>query len=183
MTNFDRKSFAGKAIVFLIILNLATLAVLWSFVFRRPPGRPPRPNDGGPGDVPSFLKSELRLTDEQSKSFDVLRERLGDSVRPVQDEIRRLMEAAVEEIFKPQVGEKALEDLAARIGAERAKEVGQLFLHLRGLMAVCRPEQVVKLHSIMTEFLIRIGAVNPDPPKGERVPSQGRPGGRPERDR
>jgi len=187
---FDHKSFEGRAVIFLVVLNLLTLAMLWFFLFRRPPGREPLPpRDGGPMEASSFVKRELALSEEQSKAFDALRERLGTAVHPVHEEIRKLMAAAVEDIFKPDGGAASLGDLAARIGEERAKEVTQLFLHLKGLAALCRPDQLATLHAIMNEFLVKIGAVLPPPPKGlggergPRPPSERRGEGGPPPDR
>lgn len=172
MDDSIKKPFTQKAIPFLIILNLITMAALWYVLFRKPPGpRPPR--DAGTGqDVQSFLRRELSLTDEQAAKFAELRDKFTSSAGPLQDEMRKLNETVIAEMLKPQADKTVIETLTARIGALRGEEEKLLFFHFQDLMAACSPEQKAKFQSIMREFLIRIGFLNQPggPGRGPRPP-------------
>ncbi|MCX6563346.1 MAG: periplasmic heavy metal sensor [Candidatus Aminicenantes bacterium] len=183
MDAFSEKPFTQKLTIFLIILNLITMAALWYVVFRRPPGgRPPREVGKGQ-DVQSFLRRELNLSDEQAAAFANLRDRFLDTARPLHDEIRKSNEATLTELLKAQADQRTIETLTARIGTLRGEEEKLLFLHFQELMAVCRPDQKIKFQSIMREFLVMIGFFEASGAPRNSPPPQDRRGGPPPQDR
>jgi len=161
MDDSAKKSITQKAVPFLIILNLVTMAALWYVLFRKPPApRPPRAAGQGQDVVQSFLRRELSLTDEQAATFLKLRDKFVASTGPLQEELRTLNETIIAEMLKPQPDKAAIEKATARIGILRGEERKLLFFHFLDLMDVCRPEQKDKFHSILREFLTRIGFLN-----------------------
>jgi len=173
MDDSTEKSITQKAVPFLIILNLVTMAALWYVLFRKPPApRPPRAAGQGQDGVQSFLRRELGLTDEQAATFAKLRDKFVASTGPLQEEMRTLNETIISEMLKPQPDKAAIETATSRIGVLRGEEQKLLFFHFQDLMDACRPEQKDKFHSIMREFLTRIGFLNQPggPGRGPRPP-------------
>lgn len=151
----------------LIVLNIATLAAIWLTVIRKPfRGGPPADGAGGPEEVQSFLRRELGLSSDQAAAFDAIRDRFVEAARPTHEEIRKLKEEALAEMFKPEPDRAVLGALTSRIGVLRGDEERLLSLHFLDLMASLRPEQRPKFQSILREFMIRIGALEPDGPPG-----------------
>lgn len=164
------------AIALLIILNLLTLAALWLTIFHRSPGAPPPWRGGGTEDPQRFLSRELNLTEAQAKEFDDLRDHFLKTAGPIHEEIGRLKESLIEEMFRPQVDASRIKTLIEEIGVRRADEEKRLLNHFQDLVNACRPEQKPKFQAIMREFMTMIGALDPPrPPQGRP-----RPGGGPE---
>jgi hypothetical protein len=178
-------------IALLVILNLLTLAALWLTVFHRSPGGPPPWRGGEARDPRLFLNRELNLTAAQAKEFDDLRNRFFKAARPLHDEIGRLKESLIGEMFRPQHDMVRMKTLIEEIGAHRADEEKRLLNHFLDMVNACRPDQKARFQAIIREFMTMIGALDPpDPPEGlprpgdgpERGPDDGPgadPGGRP----
>jgi hypothetical protein len=165
------------AIASLVIINLITLAALWLTVIRRPSSMPPLQNRGRGGDVREFLLRELNLSPDQAKEFDDLSSRFLASAGPLHDEIRRLKESYIEEMFRPQPEAVKIDALIAEIGAKRGGEETRLLRHFFDMVIACTPEQKAKFHVLLRNFMIMIGALEPSPPPdGIPGPEDG-PGG------
>ncbi|GEM_PF-1847196 len=160
----------------LIGINIVTLAAIWLTVIRKPSGGDPPPGrQGGPEEVQAFLRRELGLSDDQAAAFDGIRDRFVEAARPTHEEIRKLKEQGLAEMFKPEPDRAMLEALTSRIGILRGEEERLLSLHFLDLMAALRPEQRPKFQSILREFMIRIGALEPaGPPDRSGGPDQRR---------
>ncbi|MDD8026355.1 MAG: periplasmic heavy metal sensor [Acidobacteriota bacterium] len=168
------------AIGLLIALNLVTLAAIWLTVIRRPhDGGWPQAGRGGPEEVQMFLRRELGLSDKQAKTFEEIRDKFVAGSRPTHDEIIKLKEQILAEMFKPAPDRTVLESLTSRIGVLQGEEQRLLFLHFLDMMAACGPDQKPKFQSILREFMIRIGALEPaGPPEQDGGPGDP-PGERP----
>ena len=164
MDGIQRKHAARGLVGLLILVNLVTLATLWYSYLKRPPlGRPPQ--DGRPGqEIQSFLARELGLTPDQSKKFDDLRDKFISTPQAIQEEILRLKQAMMAEIFAERPDEAKVEALAAEIGAKEAQKIRLLYAHFRDLAAVCTPEQKRKFQSIMSDLMRMFGPPGPPPP-------------------
>ena len=159
----------------LIILNLLTLAALWLTIFHRSPGGPPPWSGGGAQDPQRFLSRGLQLTESQTKEFDDLRDRFLKTAGPLHEEIGRLKEALIEEMFRPSLDQARIKSLIEGIGVRREDEEKRLLNHFLDLVNACPPDQKAKFQSLMREFMTMIGAL--DPPRPPQSPS--RPGDSP----
>jgi hypothetical protein len=169
-----KKTSTRRALGLLIALNLLTLTALWLVVIRQPrTGGPLRTGqDGGPDEVQAFLRRELGLSDRQAKAFEDIRDKFVAAALPSHDEMRMIKEQVLAEMFKPAPDRSAIEAMTARIGVLRGEEERLLSLHFLDMMVACTPEQKPKFRSILREFMIRIGALEPSGPAP-------RPGDRP----
>ena len=158
-------------VALLVILNLLTLAALWLTMFHRSPGGPP-PWSGEAQDPQRFLSRELHLTEPQTKEFDDLRDQFLKAAGPLHEEIGRLKEALIEEMFRPSLDQARIKSLIEGIGVRREDEEKRLLNHFLDLVNACPPERKAKFQAIMREFMTMIGAL--DPPRPPQSPS--RPG-------
>ena len=125
-------------VVILILLNLTTLAVLWS---RRGPPRltEPRP---GPGDR-TFV-SDLNLTREQESRFEELRDEYFDVIRRYTAQINSKKHELMETLFQDELDNQKLNALA--------DELGQLNAQLEK----DRFEQILKFKTTLTDSQFNI---------------------------
>jgi len=161
-------------VALLIILNLLTLAALWLTIFHRSPGGPPPWSGGGAQDPQRFLSRGLQLTESQTKEFDDLRDRFLKTAGPLHEEIGRLKEALIEEMFRPSLDQARIKSLIEGIGVRREDEEKRLLNHFLDLVNACPPDQKAKFQSLMREFMTMIGALDPPrPPRGPSRPGDG----------
>jgi protein CpxP len=178
MDIFARKHLTVWLIGALAIMNLVTLATLWYAVIRKPQPAPP-PREGNPSEsVNRFLEQELHLAPEQTAEFREMRRSHTAEQQAIQDEIRRLKKAEMDELLTAQPDQAKGEALAAAIGAKETEKEKLLFAHLRNLMALCRPEQQERFRSIMGELIRMMGP--PGQPQPEKKPPEKKPNDRPD---
>jgi len=155
------------AIGLLIILNLLTLAALWLTVFHRSPGGPPPWRGDEARDPQRFLSRELNLTEAQTKEFDNLRDRFLKAAGPLHEEIGRLKDSLIGEMFRPRLDQARIKILIQEIGVRRADEERRLLNHFLDMVNACQPDQKARFQAIMREFMTMIGALDPPgPPEG-----------------
>jgi Spy/CpxP family protein refolding chaperone len=183
MNDVQERHTAKVLIGLLILINVVTLAMLWFLLLRRPPLGPPPPDEGRGREVQSFLKRELNLTEDQARKFEELRDRFISSLPSLPDEIQRLRETMMNELFVAQPDEKKVEALTGEIGIREAAMEKGLYDHFRDLVAVCRPDQKRKFQAIMNDVLEMIGPPGPPPPARGKRPPEGRAGAPQERHR
>jgi len=177
MDIFTRKHMAAWLIGALVVMNLITLTVLWYAVIRKPQPAPP-PRDEKPAEnVNRFLERELNLTPEQAEQFREMRRRHAAEQQALQEEIRGLKKAEMDELLTAQPDPAKSESLAAAIGAKETEKERRLFAHLQGLMALCRPDQQERFRAIMGELIRMMGPVGQ--PQPDKKPPEAKPGERP----
>jgi hypothetical protein len=175
------------AFALLIILNLLTLGALWLTVLHRPPSGPPPRRGGEAPDARDFLTRELGLNEAQAKEFKDLRESFMKAAGPIHEQIGRLKETLIEEMFRPAADPARIKALIDDIGLRRADEEKLLLSHFHSLVDACRPDQKDRFQAILRRFMTMIGALDPQgPPRPgdgpDRGPSDGpdmNPGNRP----
>lgn len=168
MDIFTKKRFTFWTIVLLVILNISTISMLWLNQNRRIGAssqiREPRQDQR----TLQFLQKELNLTDAQIRHYDQLSLAHAQRARGITDDIRRLKQEMMNEIFNNEPDTiKALE-IADLIGKKQT-ELEQITLkHFLDLKELCGTEQIGKLQGLVDEFFRR------NPPPGLEAPPRER---------
>ena len=180
MDVFAQKRYMAWTIVFLLILNVATLSLIWLKEIRKPPRphEPPRRPEGG---VPRFLRDELKFSDAQVREYDELRSESEERTRVLRDEIRRLRRSLAEEVFREDPDTAKAAQVARMIGEKQAELENVTFMHFMDLRTLCGEEQRRKLHALIDEFFRRTrpDRVGRRPPPPDRGRDEGAPRDRP----
>ena len=175
MDIFTKKRFTIWTILLLVILNISTISMLWLNQNRRPGAPPPRAEARQDQRTLEFLQRELDLTDEQILQYDQLRQAHGEQTRVLINDIRRLKQEMMNEIFYDEPDTTETMEIADLIG-EKQTEIEQItFNHFLDLKELCGTEKVGKLRGLVDEFFRRNqpqrGRRRPDrPPDGQRPP-------------
>jgi len=141
------------AVAVLLVLNMGTLAFMWT-------NRPPPPGDRGPF---MFLVKATGMDDAQQSAYRQLR----DMHRSILQENRKQNSALHSQLFDllPQFGESDPEVLRLidLIASEKRQEELLTYAHFRRVRELCRPDQQVKFDAAIGEALETMAP--PRPPK------------------
>ncbi len=174
MDYLRKNKLMGWVVLALILLNTATLTLLWL----GKNGKGPR--KGGPAPGRDLLEKELNLTDEQVQKIQILREEHFQNTR----QIRNKSHDERSKLHTLWQKEGAREEAAASAGQigelQEALEL-ETFDHFSKMRKVLNEEQKRKFDKIILDVLKRgdgiQGGPPPGGPNGRRGP--GRPGDRP----
>jgi hypothetical protein len=182
MDVFKQNRYLTFIIILLVVLNLATLAMVWLGRPQRsaPPNKPVVP-EREQARMQQTLKDGLAFSDEQIERYMSLRQKYREEVRWLNDEIRRTKKQMFDEVLrdnpKPELSDSLLA-LTQRKQAEIERLTFQYFLDLKKL---CRRNQQDKLKLIVDELFggqpSDGGRGNPPAPPDARPQSS--PGERP----
>ncbi len=130
-------------IIFLVVINLATLIFLW---FDRSGSK----NDfeHGPRRTDNFLKAELGLTDEQDKLMKDSRDRFFDSSGKIMNEMDQLKKQLRSEAFNQNPDSISVDSITARIGILQSQTEELAFKHFKELNSILNSEQSKKFQEI-----------------------------------
>lgn len=174
MDSFKQKRYLWFAIILLVIMNFATLTILW---LGRPEGRrPPR----GPQDpikeqkrIEQLLKKELGFDKQQIEQYLKMRQEQRENVFLLQNEIRQIKKQMFDEVLQDDP-QPVLSDSLLKLSQDKMADLAQVtFRYLLDLKKLCKPEQQDKLKILMGEFFRQNhprGMKNDDPPPGEERP-------------
>jgi hypothetical protein len=152
------------AVIGLLILNIVTVTFLW-LGRHHPPlhgfgegrnGRPP---------AAAFLIKELNFDENQTASYDRLREAHHQKNERLQDVLRQNREALFSGIATNDTSK------IAEIGEIQKEFDRSTFLHFQEVRTLCRPDQQPKFDQIIGEVLRIMGnKQSPSPPPAPRPP-------------
>ena len=165
MNYFSTQRVTTLTIMILILLNLSTLAMLWSFRFKQPVT--PLPVEGT-GHVEHFLQQELGLTDRQAQQFDKLRKQHFEQSKIIVDASQQLKRALIEHVFAASPDTEKMQAIAEEIGAKQIELETLRYTHFLELKALCEPGQLERFQALFHEIF-------PPQPGGQL-----QPGGQPQ---
>ena len=152
MDIFAKKRVTFWIIFLLVVLNISTISMLWLNQNRGPGAPPPRGKERQDNRTLEFLQKELDLTDEQILQYDQLRQTHAEQTRVLIDDIRRLKQEMMDEMFYDEPDTAKAMQLADLIG-EKQTEVEQItFDHFLDLKKLCGTEKIGKLRGLVDEF-------------------------------
>ena len=177
MDIFKQKRYLLFVIVLLVILNLATILMLW---LNRPPQpmlqREQRRPEQEKMHIQQLLKDQLGFDETQTEQYLKLREEQQEGALLIQNEIQRIKKQMFDEVLKenPQT---TLSDSLLKLSQEKMADLEQLtFRHFLDLKKLCKPEQQDKLKFLIGEFFRQNPPVEmnndgpPPPPPGDEPP-------------
>lgn len=159
----ERSKFLTIIIITLLVLNLGTLAYL--FTRGQRPSGPPLRQEGGPS---AFIIEKLKFDEKQEKGFITLRNFHRDNMRQKQDSLRILKD----DYFKGLETDTPNMAKAAEIETiilQKQKEMDELtFDHFARVRQLCSPQQKKLFDEFIGDILRSMGG--PKPPKHEPPP-------------
>ena len=162
MKNLDAKNLI---IIFLVLLNVATIAAFWLL---RPPA-PPRDPQQRRERTHDFLREEIGWDDTQFEIFKTSRDLLHKESGRAMQEAREDRRALVEALMQETPDTERAQDLAAMIGEKEAMIQQNLVAHYLELWEMSSPEQRERLQKVFRRTL-----VPPSPrPGGGKPPRKG----------
>ena len=161
MDIFKQKRYLVLLVVLLIILNLATLLMIW---LNKP--YPPildRPRLGPEQEtthIKQLLKDELGFDETQIKQYLKMQDEQRDKVLQLQNEIRQIKKQMFDEVLQDNP-KPTLSDSLLSLTQEKMIALEQLtYSYLLDLKKLCKPEQRDKLKFLIGEFFRQ------NPPRG-----------------
>ncbi|MBK7631729.1 MAG: hypothetical protein IPJ23_13700 [Ignavibacteriales bacterium] len=176
MDIFKQKRYLIFVIVLLVILNLATILMIW---LNKPPQhmmqREQRRPEQEKMHIQQLLKDELGFDKTQTEQYLKLRKEQQERASLIQNEIQRIKKQMFDEVLKdnPQT---SLSDSLLKLSQEKMADLEQLtFRHFLDLKKLCKPDQQDKLKFLIGEFFHQnppAGMNNdgPPPPPGNEPP-------------
>ena len=158
MNYFSTRRVTTWTIILLILLNLATLAMLWMSHFKQPAA--PLPQQGA-RNTKQFLQHELGLTDDQARQFEELRQQHFQQSKVFVDAIQQLKRELLDEVFASTPNLETMQNIAEEIGTNQAELETLRYHHFLELKALCQPDQVKKFRALFHE--IYPPETHPDP--------------------
>lgn len=179
MDIFAKKRFTLWTIVLLVILNIATISMLWLDQNNRPIAPPPLRAPQQDQRTLQFLQEELNLTDAQIQQYDQLRQAHAKQTRGLINDIRRLKQKMMDEIFNDEPDSTKAKEIAGLIGEKQTAVERITFNHFLDLKELCGKDQIGKLKGLIDEFFRSNpppGQQEPRPPHGNYRPMNQLPG-------
>jgi hypothetical protein len=157
------------ALVFLVLLNVATLSYVLFRDGKGTTGQPAAPPPGtGPESVSAFLANELGFTREQKLQLDRLRADHFAETQMLRENLRDLHEAFFSS-WRPEDAAKA-DSIGDAIGRKQAALELATHVHFRKIREICDPDQKERFDGIIGELLRRVGP--PPPERGPHPPGK-----------
>lgn len=139
-------------ITVLLIMNIATLALLWFSQFKKPKPFPPPGTQESLMEGVKFLEKELNLSEIQIQQFIESRNKHANQSKEIHDKIYRLKKEILDEVFKPVPDSLKIQRLRNEIGQQQSEFERYLFKHFLELKSYCRPEQQEKLKLFLNDI-------------------------------
>jgi len=152
MDYFSKNKISVWIIVILVLLNLFTLSTIWYNQLRRPV-RPPREEMRHHRQGLEMLGQKLKLTDEQVKIFEGMRQQHFEKMKPLQEEIISVRQQLMDELSKAEPDTALVNILIKSIGDKETVLERNRFEHFMELRSVCTPEQKEKFEILLRELM------------------------------
>lgn len=140
-------------VILVVVLVLNNIAMLIYFTRGKKEEAPKSRSDR----QVEYIRKEMKLTDEQLERYKALRSYRDSIVRPLNDSLRVAKMRMIDHLRLPPdaVPDSALDRVAAEI-ADRQKPIEKEFYnHFRRVQALCNPEQLKTLDSMLVRMVIR----------------------------
>jgi len=164
-------------VVALIAFNCILIGVLWFTHFRA--GRPLPP--AGPAN--EYLVKQLKLTPEQIKQYDTLREHHMEFTQSVNEMMRAQRDSFFDNLKNPHADALAVSRLESRILDNQGKLDSATFAHFRNFRAMLKPGQQTKFDGLVNNVMRMMGQQHPGGPPGKPGAQGNQPPGGPQGER
>ncbi len=168
MDIFKRNKNLKITIVILVILNLATVTLLWLGKPKQDDMRELANNENQEVRIKEMLKKELGFNDEQAKQFLELRENHRGKTISLEDALTQLKKEMFNEAMYN--SNMNISDSLLNLTLERQRQLEIItFQHFQKVKQICTPEQQEKLFKLMHRLLgpPQKGVPPPDGPRGK----------------
>lgn len=152
-------------IAILLIMNIATLALLWFSQFKRPKPFPPPGTQESSIEGVRFLEKELNLTEKQIQQFIDSRNRHATKSKEIHEKIYQLTKQILDEVFIPNPDSVKIQKLNNKIGKQQTEFERYLFKHILELKSYCNPEQQEKLKLFFYDVASMARPLKPHDPR------------------
>jgi len=152
------------AITVLLIMNIATLALLWFSQFKKPKPLPPPGTQESLIEGVKFLEKELNLSEKQIQLFIESRNKHAYQSKEIQDKIHQLKMQILDEVFKSAPDSVKIRKLSNEIGKQQIEFERGLSEHFLELKSYCNPEQQEKLKLFLYDVVSMTRPPKPQAP-------------------
>ena len=151
MDIFSQKKLMSRIIIFLVVLNLATLSF---FVYKEIMHRGPLlfPKNEAYKDVSSILQKELKLTNKQLEGFNKIRESYFKKEVALKQIIRDEKDQMNVEMFNSKTNDSLIITLAKSISANEYKMELLRYEQAKELKLVCTLKQQERFQNLVIEI-------------------------------
>ena len=162
----------------LMIANCVLLGVLW---YRSNYKKRAQPRPQPQGQAFEYLTRELKLTPDQVKKYDVLRNQHMQLTRKTSEEMRLQRDSFFDNLKNPNANPTVVKQLEKRILMNQAKLDSATFFHFRNFRVMLNPKQASRFDSIINTALHMMShpAGRPGDRPGLNGPPAGEPGNKP----
>jgi Spy/CpxP family protein refolding chaperone len=129
------------------------------------------------GQANEYLIKQLKLTPDQIRKYDTLRERHHEFTQRISEEQRMQRDSFFDNLKNPKADMAAAMRLEKRILANQGKLDSATFYHFRNFRALLNPDQQAKFDSVANNVMHTMGQPHPGGPQGG--PGRGGPNGYP----
>lgn len=156
--NNRREKILMFIILFLVLVNSATLILMW---MNRPPFPPHHGRPGGPPD--KIIIERLELDDAQIKEFEVIKKEHQGQMRMLNEEANEIHQKYFELLESDNVNDSIADSYEKQLANIAEKREEFTFVHFKKLKAICKPEQI----KLFNDFVAELGKIlaGPPPPK------------------
>jgi len=147
------------SVILLMLVNCVLIGFLWVRAYHRPP--PPSGSVKGPAF--EYLTSELKLTPDQIKKYEVMRNAHAELTRRTGELQRMQRDSFFDNIKNPNANPEQFKQLEKRIMANQEKLDTATFFHFRRLRAILTPVQQARFDSVISNVIHAIARQQPRP--------------------
>lgn len=156
--NSKREKILMFIILFLVLVNSATLILMW---MNRPPFLPHHGRPGGPPD--KIIIERLKLDEEQIKQFEVIKKEHQGQMREINEQSKELHQKYFELLENENVNDSIADRYEKQLASLSEQREEYTFIHFKKLKAICKPDQI----NLFNDFVGELGEIlaGPPPPK------------------
>lgn len=169
MTDLLKNRWLHILTILLLIANIVTLTLLWTYNKKNGDAKIPPPPSGP---VFEFITKELSLNQQQQDAYKILREEHRAAQLVVQDSVRKSKDAFFELMKLPAVSDSLLQQGSSKAAAFQQQLDILTLKHFQKVRALCNAEQQIKFDNVIQDALRKMGNPRPHGPGGPPPPGE-----------
>lgn len=132
----------NKALIILVgILLLTNIISLALWLKDDNHRQPPRSNKGGQSRFSTFLKNDVKFSEEQMKEYEALRKEYWQKAKPMLTELNQQKLSMFNKVTDDSVSISLIDSMARNIGSKQAEVDKAFFNHFREIRSRCNDSQ------------------------------------------
>lgn len=148
----------GVVVIFLIIMNIATLSCFWYTVQKKDS---PHQNKGG---AAAFLIKELGFDSSQKEAYTLLMQEHQHTLHDMKQQIEKAKETYFSLLSDSTISEQTIAAAAAKASAAEQQIDIITFHHFQKVRALCTAEQKIKFDGLISQVVRMMGRPKGPPP-------------------